>query len=520
MIRINKHHSKVDWFDSKNLDKDLKAKSIKGGISTSLSQFIRFGLSLVSTFVLARMLLPEDFGLVGMVTAFTGLANIIQDMGLSTAVIQKEKITHHQVSNLFWINILICCVIGCLFALFSPLIVSLYHQDSRLYPIILSYAAGIAIGGFAIQHNALMNRKMFFTDLAKVNILATLCSVICGIIAALAGLGFWSIVILNISANIFNACFMWFLCDWRPSFPVKKQRIRDFVQFGAGISGFNIINYFSRYSDDILIGHSLGAIAVGFYSKAYQLLMLPINQLRTPLMTVAIPAMSKLQNEPDRYVNYYRKYIFLLAFFSMPLVACLAVFSKELIIIVLGRQWLPSSSIFMVLAIAGFIQPVSSSSGLVMISTGQTKKFFIIGCISSALIVLGFFIGIRWGVIGTAVSLVITTYLLIIPVLHFAFKTTPLKITDFFQEISLPVLHTVVMCAFLIVARMTLKNVLPDILTFICISPLGMVFYYFSWKLYTLGRHKLSTIDYLTTVILQKLRKKSSNNANAFSSVF
>lgn len=508
MNRQKKYRHYITWFDNEDVHKDLKGKSIKGGISTSASQFIRFGLGLISTFVLARILLPSDFGLIGMVTAFTGFASIIQDMGLSMAVVQKEKITHKQVSNLFWVNVLVCFFIACIFGLLSPLIVALYHHNTQLYPIILSYAVGIFVGGFGIQHNALMTRKMLFTTLAKANVLATFLSVICGIMSALYGLGYWSIVVLNLSSTVFFLFFMWYFCNWRPSFPSKNQPIKDFLKFGAGISGFNIVNYFSRNSDDVLIGNQLGASAVGFYSKAYQLLMLPINQLRNPLMTVAIPAMSKLQHDPQRYISYYKKYVFLLAFFSMPLVACLAVFSKEIILIILGPHWIESSNIFFVLAFAGFIDPVASSSGLVMISSGQSKRFFVIGTISSVIIVLSFFIGIHWGVIGTALAFVIATYLLVIPVLIYAFRNTPLKVSYFFKEIALPVIHTVVMCALLLTAKILLKNIMPPLFILLAVLPVGIIFYYFSWKLYPHGKEKFENIESLIHIIVKKIKMR------------
>lgn len=498
------------WFDSHALQDDLKAKSISGGISTTANQFISFGLNLISTFVLARILLPSDFGLVGMVTAFTGFAHIIKDLGLSTAVIQKEEISHRQVSNLFWINIFICFIIACLFAALSPLIVSIYHHDQRIYPIIFSYAAGIIISGFALQHTALMCRKMLFTHIAKGNILATLISVACGIGAALSGMGYWSIVILNISVDLFNTCFVWYFCNWRPSSYKKRQPVKDFIRFGIGLSGSNTINYFSKNADNVLIGSAMGPAEVGFYSKAYQLLMLPINQLRTPLTLVATPALSALRKDAWRYVNYYRKYLFILAFFSMPLVACLAIFSRELILIVLGSQWVESSHIFRVLAIAGFILPVANSRGLVMVSTGQTRRLLYMVFFLSSITILGFFIGIRWGTMGVALSLPVTTYLLLIPSLVYSFRNTPVRISHFFEEIMLPAIHSAVMAGSLLLARMLLLPFFSPLIIFIILAPAGVAFYYLSWKLYPAGRKKLANIDDLKTIFIDKLRRKKN----------
>lgn len=498
------------WLDSSAIKADLKGESIKGGISTSTNQIINFFLNLLATFILARILLPSDFGLVGMVTAFTGFANIIQDMGLSTAIIQKEVITQQQVSNLFWINNLICLGVGLLFVVLSPLIVDLYNHDSRIYPIVFSYAAGIAVGGLSIQHNALLNRKMKFAIIAKSHITATLLSVIFGVLAAILGMGFWSIIILNISVNVFYTSLIWISCDWRPFLFRKKQGVRGFLKFGAGISGFNIINYFSRNTDNILIGNSLGPAAVGFYSKAFQLLMLPLNQLRNPLMTVAIPALSALNSDRYRYLNYFKKYVFILAFFSMPVVVCLTVFSNELVLIVLGPQWLESGNIFRGLAIAGFIQPVASSIGLVMISTGNSRKYFIWGCINASITILGFLVGIHWGIMGIVYSLVITTYGLLIPSLFFAFKSTPIKVALFLKEISLPFLHTLFFGIILVLGKAILCNFLAPIEIFILMAPFGIAVYYFSWKSYLTGRKKIGTIEEIILIVANKLAGKSS----------
>jgi len=493
------------WFDSGKRDSDLKEKSIKGGISTSVYQVVSFGLNMLATFVMARILLPSDFGLVGMVTAFTGLASIVQDLGLSMAVVQREQISHRQVSNLFWVNIFVCLCIGLVFVCISPLIVSLYHNDSRIYPILFSYAAGIAIGGVSIQHNALLTRRMKFALIAKGQIISSILSVFCGVGAALLGMGYWAIVILNLSVSIFYSGFAWLLCDWRPSLPSKSQGIVEFLHFGAGISGFNIINYFSRNSDNVLLGQRLGPTVVGFYSKAFQLLMLPLNQLRNPLVTVALPAMSALSSDPMRYINYYKKYVFLLSFFSMPVVVCLGFFSNELILIVLGKQWLPSGQIFRGLAISGFIQPVASSIGLVMISSGHSSKYFIWGCINAAVTIGGFLVGIHWGVNGIVYSLAITTYGLLLPSLWFAFRGTPLRIRFFFNEILSPICHTAILCFIVWVLDFLFNRFIGPLSFFCLVIPIGIGFYYLSWKCYPSGRKKVKTIEEVVSMCLNKV---------------
>lgn len=520
MNNYEKYRRNLRWFDNDELHLDLKNKSIKGGVSTSASHMVCFGINTLSTFILARILFPSDFGLVGMVTAFTGFISIIKDLGLDMAVIQREKITHKEVSNLFWVNILIGGIITIIFILASPLIVTLYHHDARLYPIIISYALGIGISGLTIQHYALMSRRMLFAKLAKIDIFSTAFSVILGITAALLGMRYWAIVVINLSYILINILFLWIYCTWRPSLPFKNQSVKEFLHFGAGISGSNIVSYFTGQVDNVLIGRMIGATALGFYSKAYQLVLLPVNRLRNPLVTVAIPAMSKLLNEPGKYVHYYQKYVFLLAFFSMPLMTGLSLFSKELILVMLGNQWMTSSYFFSVLAFQGFIQPVYSSGSLIMITSGRAKRLFIIGCLSSVVTILGYFIGIHWGVMGVCISSVASTYLTLLPVLYFSFKGTSIKLMHFFKGIYLPIIHSLCMGGLLFIAKIILNKFdIPELIILMTLSPTGAIFYYFSWKIYPKGREHLKVIDDLFHLFIQKLRRVEEVKVERISSV-
>jgi len=247
---------------------------------------------------------------------------------------------------------------------------------------------------------------------------------------------------------------------------------------------------------------------LGFYSKAYQLLMLPLTQLRDPLTSVGIPGLSSLKNEPWKYRNYFRRYLFLLAFFSMPLVAYLGVYSDTLIIIVLGNQWISSSHIFQLLAISAFIQPVAGTRGLILISTGQSNKFFIWGLINAAFTILSFFIGIRWGVEGLAIGYAIVNYFLLIPSLYFCFSNTPVSAVLFFKELSQPFIHTAILFIMMLFMNRFLYDKLPHLLLFGITALVSISCYYASWMLYPAGREKIQYVNELLFQFIKKIKRK------------
>lgn len=432
----------MEWFDRNHQQGDLRQKSIKGGVSTVGAQIISFALNIGSTVLLARLLLPNDYGLVAMVTSFTGFVLMFKDLGFSQAIIQKEHINQQEVSMVFWLNVYISIVLGLLVLGMGPLLVSFY-KEPRLLPITAAYATVALMGGFSSQHSALLNRQMKFKVLSRITIASSFVSLVAGLILALTGFGYWAIVAINVVSSFVQAVLLWFTCSWKPSYIRINKSIKSYVQFGAGVTGFNMVNYFSRNLDNILIGKYIGAGPLGLYSKAYQLLMLPISQLRDPLNAVGTPAMSSLFSDPVKYRKYYSEYLFLLSFFSIPIVVFLFVCSKPIILLVLGPNWSEAASIFQLLAITALIQPIASTRGMVLLTSGQSGRFFMWGVYNAIAVIIAFFIGVQWGIEGIAIAYAISNYTILVPSLNYCYKNTPVKTSDFFSAASWPFLFSV-----------------------------------------------------------------------------
>ncbi len=392
-----------NFFDTEHLKADLKGRSVRGGAVTMAAQGAQFFLHLGSTVVLARLLTPQDYGLIGMVTAVTGFVAMFKDLGLSMATVQKSEINHGQISTLFWINVLLSFGVMLVTAALAPAI-AWFYGEPRLTWITLALASAFIFGGLTVQHQALLRRNMRFGALAFIQIASMLAGIITAIIAAWCGLRYWALVLMQVAAAITNAIAVWVACPWCPGLPVRRSDVRKMLAFGGHLTGFSFLNYFARNLDNVLIGKVWGAQPLGFYSKAYGLLMFPLAQINTPVSAVAIPALSRLQDEEERYRNYYLKAISLIAFVTMPLVMFLIVMSSEVIHVLLGPQWSPVSRIFVFLGISALGQPIANTAGWLYISQGRTRDMFTWGMIGSSIIVAAIVAGLPWGAVGVAAS--------------------------------------------------------------------------------------------------------------------
>jgi O-antigen/teichoic acid export membrane protein len=423
-----------DFFDTEVLKTDLKQKSVRGGLFTMAGEGINFVLRLASTAVLARILIPEYFGLLGMVIALTGIAERFKDLGLSIATIQSKEITHGQVSNLFWINTAVGLVIMTVIVLCSPIISSFYN-DRRLTYICLVISSSFLWSGLTIQHQALLRRQMRFAQIALVNVGSTLLSISLAIFLAVEGFGYWALVWREVTRNLLVAAGTWALCPWVPGPPNRNSDVLKMARFGRDVTGFNLLVFLTDSLDQILLGKLFGAKLLGFYRQAYQLIMTPIGQLVFPVHYVAESALSVLQDDLDRYRTYYKKLVAGLAFISMPLAALAFTYSREIVLLVLGAQWVEAVAIFRIFTLAAFIRPVISTFGFVMITCGKSQRYFWLGAMNSAIVVIAIVAGIKWGPVGVAAGHVLSNYVVFLPLAVLAFRGTPVGVGLFFRSI-------------------------------------------------------------------------------------
>lgn len=401
-IEPTPQHARYDrYFKTGHLMDDLKGRSVRGGVVTVGAQGCKFLLNMASTMILARLLTPEDFGLVAMVTAVTGFVAMFKDAGLSMATVQREHVTQGQISTLFWVNVALSLAVTLLVALSSSLIARFYGE-LRLQSIAMVIAGTFVFSGLTVQHQALMRRQMQFGYLAIIEIVSMLSGGLTAVAMAWQGCGYWALVGMTMCNTIVNCLLVWILVDWRPGAPVRRSGARSMLRFGGGLTLFSFLNYVTRNSDNIVIGYALGGGSLGVYGKAFGLLMMPIQQINAPVASVLVPSLSRLQHDPRRYRHVYLRAIGMLSFVGMPLVCYLFVAADEVVEILLGSGWEETVSVFRWLAPAALFGTINVAPGWLCVSLGKTKVPVVWAAISAPATVATLLIGSHWGIDGVA----------------------------------------------------------------------------------------------------------------------
>jgi PST family polysaccharide transporter len=411
-------------FDSGHFKDDLGRKSVRGGVTTMTAQGLHFVLQLVRTIVLARLLTPADYGLVGMVLIIISFATLFRDAGLSMATVQKENISHEQISTLFWVNTLIGTGLSLAILAGAPC-VSWFYGRRELTAITAVLAVSFIPCGMTIQHMALLRRHLRFGTLAVIKIGTYTADLIVTILLALAGLRYWALVagalVTEGTAALLAFCF----CPWVPGRLRRGTGVRGMLKFGGHMTSANVVNFLSSNLAVVLIGRFMGAAATGIYGRAYQLFLLPISQVADPVADVAMPVLSSLTGQPERYPKYYQQLLNALASMTIPLAVYCALEADFLVRVFLGQQWLESIPVFQVLALAGLIQPVTGTLGLIALSFGLSARYFYWSVFNCLLFVPAFLVGIKFGVIGMAVAYTAVSYAQVLPSIFYYCRGTP-----------------------------------------------------------------------------------------------
>lgn len=428
-----------DYFQTDHLKDDLKRRSVRGGVIVVAAQGVKFSVQTGGTLALAHFLGRDDFGLVAMVTAVVNFVALFKDLGLSTATIQRDEITHEQVSTLFWANFGISFLVSLVMVGLAPL-VAWFYAEPRLFWIMVALASSFIFSGLGVQHAALLKRQMYFSALAKAEMISILLSVGLGIGAASMGAGYWALVLWRVSQAVSYGILLWGLCAWRPRRPAWAPGTWSMLTFGGSVTGFSVFNFLSRNLDNILIGKVWGAGELGLYTMAYRLLLLPIQQLNAPVTSVALPALSRLQNDPQKYCRYYYKAIGLITMIGMPVVSFLFVSADKVVLVFLGEKWADVVILFRCLMPAAFIGTFNVATGWTFLSLGQTNRLFRWGLCSSMVNAIIFSVSVQYGVVSLALAYSLTRPLFLIAVALYSFQGTPLSLRQLVHTLSKPTL--------------------------------------------------------------------------------
>src|SRR5690554_2845929 len=413
----------------------MKERAVKSAGITLAAQGIKLILQLGSVAILARLLQPSDFGLVAMVTVFTGLALKFMEGGLSMATIQRDQITHAQVSNLFWVNgaLGVClCLLG---VLISPLVAAIYDEP-RLTMVMAAMSLTFLIGGFSVQHDALLRRQMRFKAISIIDIGSMVASVVAGIAAAWAGLEYWALVISPVVLFSAQTIMRWISTRWMPSMMSRGSGVRPLLGFGVNLTGANFIGYLAGNVTPFAIGYIGGTQPLGLYNRANTLTSIPSSQLLPPIINVLQPTVARIANDPEKLKTTMMSLMGKLALVSTLITVTMALFADWIVLLFLGPSWTDAIPLFRLLAIYSFIQPLAGLIAVALIAAGEARAMLVSKMHTLVITVAALIIGSYWGVFGIVLAFSLSGLLIRLPIfLYYSTRYLPLSFWEFSRPI-------------------------------------------------------------------------------------
>lgn len=421
---------------------DLRRRTARGAMTSVAGQAANFALRIASMMILARLVTPEHFGLVGMVTVITGVITLFRDAGLPQATIQQATLSVEQISTLFWINLGIGAALAIITVMIAPFIASFYG-DPRLLWITVALAGAFLFNGAAAQHKALLQRSMRFGTLMGLELVALVASLAAGIATALLGWGYWSLVVMAVSLPAVLLVGAWNATRWVPGPPRRAGGVLSMLHYGGTITLNSVIVYIAYNADKVMVGRFWGAEALGVYGRAYQLVSIPTENLSTTISWVMFPALARVQSDPQRTRAYFLKSYAMFLALAMPITMACSLFASDVVRVLLGPQWTESVPIFQLLAPTILAFALINPMGTLMQATGHAGRSMRVAFLIAPVVILGCAIGLPYGANGVALGYSISMIALVIPVILWARKGHSITGLDIARTIAPPLVTTV-----------------------------------------------------------------------------
>jgi len=417
-------------FSTDHLRTNLKHRTVSAGFVTLTSQGAKFALTILSTYILVRLLSHSDFGLLAMVTTIMSLLRAFKDAGLSAATVQREGITHAQVSNLFWINVAVAGMLALIMAVSAPAIAWFYHEPN-LVGITLWLSLTFLVSGSTVQHQALLRRQMRFKALAVIEVGSMVVSLLVGVLMALAGCGYWSLVGMSLASEIAGFALTWWVAKWRPQRPQRGSGTRSLLNFGVKMTAGSAVGIFSRGVDTMLIGWRYGADATGLYSRALALIAKPLDQLMSPVSAVFVPTLSRLQNEPERYRRAFLQLYEAIAMVSFGFAGLFFALSYPITLVLLGPKWEAAAVIFRAFTLAALSSPIATTVIWMLVSQGRGEEYMRMNLITALTTIAVIGAGLPFGPLGVATAYSVGGLVISLPVIYYmAGRSGPVTTKD------------------------------------------------------------------------------------------
>lgn len=390
---------------AETMDKlNYKASAMRGGAWAVASQCVRFGCQIASISILARLLSPDDFGLIGLLASFTVVITAFRELGLSTAIVQTEELEQPVLCRLFVLSMALGGTMAVVISLVSCL-VGLWTGDGRVLGAGVLYGIAAGLGSIEAVPLGLLRRRLAFRQITIREAVAAVVSTLVGVVAAFLGFGYWSLVAIAVCQALMTLVLSWIASGWVPSGRMARwAEVRDMLKFGGGYSLSNLATVLSRNLDQLLIGRFCGLTELGYYNRANTVMNRTLQQALTPLGAVMVPVLSRLRGDRARFNGWLRNLALLVVGLGAPCAALLMASSRQIVEILLGPDWLPAVPILWWLSLGAFVIPFGSLLYWAVVVTGNVRLLLFWTWSGSLVSIVAILVGLSWGALGVAVG--------------------------------------------------------------------------------------------------------------------
>lgn len=482
------------------MSEGLAVSAARGVMWTGAGQVIRQVVQIVSSIVLARLLVPEEFGLLGMALFFVGFAQLLADFGLGAAIVHGQHDDPDVLSSCFWFSVLVSAGLSLVVALLAKPI-SMFYGEPIIAGIVLVLSVNLLITGAQAVPQASLQRDMRFGDLAKSQVFGGICGAFTAVVMAAFGGGVWSLVMQPLVGSCVTFSLLLYYSRWAPSLRLKKAEFGPLMLFSGHVLGSNLLTYVTRNSDQVLIGRFLGQQSLGLYSLAYQLMLYPLQHVSSVIVRVLFPTLSQIKGDLERFASAYLRAIGVIAFLTFPMMMGLFAVAEDFIAVVFGEKWSAMLPVLKMFTGVGLFQSIGTTVGTIYLASGRTDLMLkVVGGVAPV-VVIAVIAGLPWGVTGVAMSYAIAAAAMFYVTLYFALGVARISFRRFHAHLIRPFMAALIMTASVILLREFMVGFSPAMRLVLCISLGALVYPVMS---FVLNRQQIQEIWILLNRVLHK----------------
>lgn len=420
-------------------------KAVTGLAWSAVEKWGQQVMNLIVFMVLARLLEPEDFGLIAMASVFSAFVMVFLDQGMATALVQREELDPIYIDTAFWANVLAGIILTIIGVTLSDFVAGIFNIPS-LAPIIAWLSLSFFIYSLSSTQQAIIQRKMDFRSLALRSLIAKLVGGVAGVVLAIRGYGVWALVAQSLVTALVALVVLWTVSDWRPRFQFSIKRFKELFSFGMNVMGAQTINFFDLRLDHFLIGYFLGPTLLGYYAIAYRFLLLTQELIMGLTHQVLFATFSRLQKNIKVLRDVFYQATQFISIIVWPLYVGLVITAPEFIIVLFGDKWSSSVQVMQILALSGIPLCTLVLSGNLAVSLGKPSWHLKARFIISIARILGFILAVRWGIVAVAIAFVATNIFIYTPInIWLANRLIRLDFKKYFSYFTAPIIGSVVM---------------------------------------------------------------------------